>query len=115
MASAEQVEQLLERFRRAIDASECVLTKRYYTKRDGSKITYFEAMVELNITKDEAFSIVRSLQPSDYRKGPEEDRDRPEEGKCIWVFKPTVKGDLIYIKLKFTNSTATILSLHKDW
>lgn len=113
-ATTDEVDLLLSRLREYIDSSKCVIAPRYYNKKDGRRIFYLDALVDLDLTKQEAFSVVRSLRTSDYRKGPEEDRDYPEEGLCIWIFKMTIKGKRAYIKLKLLE-TALILSLHEDW
>jgi hypothetical protein len=114
MASDDEVELLLTRFRQMVDSSNCELARRYYVKPDGTRIFYLEALLDLDLTEEEAYSVIRSLRVSDYRKGPEEDRKFPEQGLCIWVFKMTVKGKRAYVKLKITEQ-ALVLSLHEDW
>ncbi len=57
-----------------------------------------DALLELEITRSDAFNEVMSLSIENYCSGPEEDRDRP--GTFIWEFGTTIKRKEVYTKLK---------------
>ena len=71
-------------------------------------------LIALGITERIRETIILSLTPDDFCKGPEPDRDRPG---YLWFFGKTENGDDIYIKLKIadTNGTyiAKCLSFHR--
>ena len=72
-----------------------------------------EALVYLGITKAIRDQIILSLEPNNFCKGPQPDRDMPGE---LWFFGSTIPGEEIYIKLKIADANgiklAKCLSFH---
>lgn len=72
-----------------------------------------EALVDLGLTQRNRGDEILSLTPDNYHSGPEPDRDRPGD---IWIFKKTVNGKRVYIKLKIADTgrvkIAKCLSFH---
>lgn len=101
------VEFLLEELRRAIDNDRFIPIDR-----DKN----IQTLAKLGITWKDAKDEIYDLKLCNYIKGPEEDRDFPNEDK-LWVFKKKVLGENIYIKFKIEylkNRDAKILSFHID-
>ncbi len=71
-------------------------------------------LISLGITERIRETIILSLTPEDFCKGPEPDRDRPGD---LWFFGKTENGDEIYIKLKIADANGTdiakCLSFHR--
>lgn len=71
-------------------------------------------LISLGITERIRETIILSLIPEDFCKGPEPDRDRPGD---LWFFGKTENGDEIYIKLKIADANGTdiakCLSFHQ--
>lgn len=61
-------------------------------------------LIALGITEKIRETIILSLTPDDFCKGPEPDRDIPGD---LWFFGKTENGDEIYIKLKIANINGT--------
>ena len=61
-------------------------------------------LISLGITERIRESIILSLTPDDFCKGPEKDKDKPGH---LWFFGRTDNGDEIYIKLKIANTNGT--------
>ncbi|MCM3800387.1 hypothetical protein M4A92_17695 [Caldibacillus thermoamylovorans] len=55
------------------------------------------------------------LTPNDYCDGPVVDRDKPQDGKVIWIFKKNINGIITYIKVKIDYRGCVCLSFHEDW
>lgn len=69
---------------------------------------------KLGITVEDQKDIIRNLEASDYRSGPENDRDSSQLGE-VWKFKRSEFGKLFYIKIKIVISTEIkALSCHID-
>lgn len=71
-------------------------------------------LIALGITERIRETIILSLTPDDFCKGPEPDRDRPGD---LWFFGKTENGDNVYIKLKIADvdgiHIAKCLSFHR--
>jgi len=72
-----------------------------------------EALIYLEITRTIRDDIILSLEPNNFCKGPQPDRDMPGE---LWFFGSTISGKEIYIKLKIADAggvkIAKCLSFH---
>ncbi len=73
----------------AIDCKQCQFVPRGRTDQD---------LARLNITRAQAFEVIKGLSPDHYVKGPEpDDHDASKE---IWVFGCEVNDTEVYIKLR---------------
>lgn len=70
--------------------------------RDKNRLTRYR----LGITVDEQIDLIRSLEKSDYKSGPEADHDGTEGS--IWVFSKKAYGEIFYIKLKHDTNIKAI-------
>jgi hypothetical protein len=64
-------------------------------------------LIALGITEGIRETIILSLTPDDFCKGPEPDRDRPGD---LWFFGKTENGNEIYIKLKIADANGTYIA-----
>ena len=65
------------------------------------------------LTIDDILLVLFDLSPDDYVSGPENDRDTGEG--AIWIFKYTLDGIVIYIKINYNPpNDMNIISFHKD-
>ena len=71
-----------------------------------------QTLLLLEISPNEREKIVSQITVSDYSKGPT--KDVLNGGPDLWVFKKTVKGQVIYIKVKLgsTNNKVICISFH---
>lgn len=101
------VECLLKELRDAIDNERFIPVDR-----DKN----LKTLAKLGLTWNDAKDEIYDLKYQNYVKGPEEDRDYPNEDK-LWVFKKKILGETIYVKFKIQylkNKEAKILSFHID-
>ncbi|OZT10646.1 hypothetical protein CHN50_20990 [Priestia aryabhattai] len=93
------------------------IQRKGYRKPDGETFNYMQALYDIGLTEiSQAWDEVMSLKPEHRIKGPCADRDRPEEGNVIWVFKKEVNDVTTYIKLKINPDRGCVcLSFHRDW
>jgi hypothetical protein len=66
---------------------------RFWSRRET-----LATFAQLGITRPHAQSLVLTLTPDDYVKGPETDRNKPSLE--IWVFGLAVRSDEVYVKLQ---------------
>ncbi|CAH0346441.1 hypothetical protein [Bacillus sp. CECT 9360] len=91
--------------------------KRYFVRRTRHGVSYIQQLADLGLTSvDEAWEIVLKLNGTHRVSGPEFDRNDPECGKVVWVFKMEVNGLITYIKLKDEELKrgCVCLSFHED-
>ena len=106
-APMKEIEKILADMRHAIN-------NRNYTLVPRKK--NLETLARLGILMCDAVEEIYGLTPSDYDSGPKNDRDRPGSD-CLWVFKKSISGTIIYIKFKVKyqeNGDVMILSFHID-
>ena len=96
MATLTDVEKFLTRVRVLISTQQALFLMRPKNKATLEKV---EMSVEAALQEIAGFS------PHEYCKGPEADRDRPEQ--CCWFFGTDIGGVPVYVKL-------TIQSLDED-
>ena len=105
MATRGEVEQFLNLFKVKFEIWGIVFL-------DGREKNY-QALADLNITRDERLSIVKSIQIEDYSQGPIKDvlNDYGE----MWIFGKDVNGIEIYIKIAMgkPNLKTICISFHK--
>ncbi|MDE3840242.1 hypothetical protein C0966_12930 [Bacillus methanolicus] len=89
---------------------------RWYNLPNGKRIRYTEALLSIGLTSiQQAWDEILKLKPRDYFKGPNPDRDRPNDGSQVWEFKKEVNGIQTYIKLKIDHRGCVCMSFHEDW
>lgn len=102
------VSEFLADVRRSIDAN------LFFPVNRGKNIS---TLTSLGISWSHAKAEIYALSDSDYLSGPDVDRDRPASD-YFWMFKKTINGQLIYIKIKVlyqTNQSVQVVSFHIDW
>lgn len=106
-----EVKKLVSRGKRTF------IRRKGYKKPNGETFNYLEALHDIGLTEiSQAWDEVRTLKPQHYIKGPCIDRDRPQEGKVLWIFKKEVNDVTTYIKLKINTAEGCVcLSFHRDW
>lgn len=68
---------------------------------------------ELGLSIHDIEDSIKNLDEKDFFRGPEKDRDIPEE--FLYIFKKTLEHQVIYIKLKLRNNKIVVcLSFHID-
>ena len=68
-----------------------------------------QALLDLEITRNQRVEVLKQLQVEDYCQGPIEDM---EGRNPLWVFGKTVKGKEVYIKLQFGPRNAICIPFH---
>jgi len=106
-SSQADVEKILADMRSAL------LQKKYvWIDRKKNKDTIADLGIMMSDVWDELFD----LKYSDYRSGPEIDRDLPDSDK-LWIFKKGINGQVIYIKFKVEyqkDGQVRLISFHID-
>ncbi len=90
-------------------------------EEDKIEISLYEKTLSFidkhHLEKDDVIVIIRSLNESNYIKGPLPD-NKPSQSrnKPVWIFKKNWLGIIIYIKIKIFISKRKVLvvSLHED-
>lgn len=75
-----------------------------------------KTLAQLGITWRDAIDEIKSLEETNYFKGPMEDKDR-KDGDSLWVFKKVVVGEIIYIKFKIDSTAKNqlkVIGFHID-
>jgi hypothetical protein len=96
-----------------LDVRKAIKNKNYTPQNRDKNIN---TLSQLGITWKDAIDEIYELSYSNYIKGPETDRDRPNSDS-FWMFKKHVLGNVIYIKLKIRyqqNKSLLVLSFHFD-
>ena len=99
-ASKMTIRRFLQDFKRTLSHGDWEIVQR--------RVEYAQVT---EMTPESIKIILMKLTPDDYVKGPELDRDRPDE--YLWVFyKSGETKKRLYIKLKLMNGRAKVISFH---
>lgn len=107
VAPLADIEKVLADMRIAINNHKCTLVPRRIN---------MDSLARLGILAADVLSEMYTLTSADYVSGPLVDRDAPSSD-CLWVFKKSVCGNIIYIKFKVIyqiNGDVIIVSFHID-
>jgi len=116
LATEEEKRAFLREAKQLISKGKRDFIKRTYDHPSGKKVRWIEALFEIGLTGvDQIWDETLKLTPYDYREGPIVDKDRPADGKILWIFKKEVNDNLTYIKLKIDHRGCVCLSFHEDW
>ena len=100
-ASETKIRKFLQDFKKALSHGDWEIVQR--------RVKYAQVT---EMTPESIKIILMKLTPDDYVKGPELDRDRPDE--YLWFFYKNGETEkCLYIKLKLMNGHAKVISFHE--
>lgn len=118
MINFQDEREFLKEAKRLVSSGKRDFIKRTYDNHpSGTPVRWLEALGEIGLTEpSQVWNEILRLSPRDFIEGPVLDKDRPKDGKVIWIFKKEVNDILTYIKLKIDVKRGCVcLSFHKDW
>ncbi|MFI3169896.1 MAG: hypothetical protein R3Y06_08135 [Faecalibacterium sp.] len=107
--SQPEVEVVLKQIKKARAEKRLFLVSRAKNK---------ESLTRCGLLAEDAYDAINDLEYCNYKKGPEDDRDRPADKNCMWFFKKDVCGHLFYIKIKVQldkDNIVKVVSFHLDF
>lgn len=105
MATRIEVEQFLSQFKVKLEIFGII-----FLERDKN----VNSLIDLDITRLERLSVVKSIVVDDYSEGPI--KDQLSGFGEMWVFGKDVKGQEVYIKISLgrPNNNTIVISFHRS-